>query len=137
VANRRTQKEKHMTNTTAAPANLRNAKKAQAATKRAPAKAANKAAPKPAAKATPAKAPAATGAKLRWTTVAEYANGKHQTAEADGRAYAIVQAGDGGYKATCKSKGKTAVLATGSFGVAYNAVVRHNREAAPAAENAA
>jgi hypothetical protein len=127
AANRRAQKEKHMTNTTAAPANLRNARKEQAAAK--------KAAPKPAAKA-PAKKVAATGAKLRWTTVAEYANGKHQTAELDGRAYAVVQAGEG-YKATCKSKGKTVVLAEGSFGKCYNAVAKRNREAAPATESAA
>lgn len=57
--------------------------------------------------------------------------------EADGRSYAIAQAGDGGYKATCKAKGKTAVLAEGSFGKCYNAVAKHNREQQPAAETAA
>lgn len=78
----------------------------------------------------PAPEKAAAPAKLRWTIVAEHANGKEQTATAEDRAYRIDRDGEA-WKASVEIAGKVEVLVEGaSFGRAYNAVTRHNKSQA-------
>ncbi|MGH3635676.1 MAG: hypothetical protein ACRDTS_16630 [Mycobacterium sp.] len=118
--------------TTPAPvANLRTARKAQAAAKRrhpagsATKKAPAKAAPKPAAKATkaPRKQPAQSGkTKLRW--IANDAGEQHATA--GDVTYSIIPSGDK-FKATMRTGGKTTVLVDGVSGTkAYYAATHHH-----------
>jgi hypothetical protein len=112
---------------------LRAARK-EIAAQRKPAKAPAKKAP--AKKAAPAKKVAAkktatpAGPKLRWTIVADHANGKEQTAQFGGGELAIVKAGDG-WKAVYRVDGKVReTLAEGGFGRCYDAAVKHSKAGA-------
>ena len=110
------------------PVGLRAAKREQAQARRTAKKAPAKKAP---AKKAPAKKTATpAGPKLRWTIVAEHANGKEQTAQFGGGELAIVKAGDG-WKAVYRVDGKVLeTLAEGGFGRCYDAAVKHSKAGA-------
>lgn len=113
-----------MTTTTKAPvANLRNARKEQAAKKvAAPAKA-------PAQKPAEKVVAATNSPKLRWLVEGDRnrKGGKEQSAVVGDRTYAITAAGEA-WQATVKvGRGKPTVLAEGTFGKAYTACVNHNK----------
>jgi hypothetical protein len=109
---------------TATP-NLRASRKQLAAAKR----------PTPVKKAAPTKSPAAqkpaekqATPKLKWTLLAERdEKGRAEcTAAGGGREYAIDGSGDA-WRAVYKQGRKETVLAEGTFGKCYNAVVAHNK----------